>query len=83
MLEVYGQGVKVNALEVPKADLMLVFGAGGGEWQLHWDGVVVRHTQIIHKKVVNGDGVWNDQVQSMPLGVCGDINMLLEVKTVQ
>lgn len=39
-------------------------------------------TEVIDPNVFDGGGVSDDQVKYVPTGVCGGINKLLQVKTV-
>lgn len=40
-------------------------------------------TQVIHQQIVDGNKIRNYQVESVPPGMCGSINILSEVQTVQ
>lgn len=60
MLEVSGQGVRVNFFEVPEfGDSFRLTGGRGGR-KLHGDGLVIRHAQIIDMKVIDRGRVGDD-----------------------
>lgn len=44
---------------------------------------MVGHTQIVHAEIVYGSRVSDDQIEGVAFGVCGDINVLSEVETIQ
>ena len=83
MLEIQGHGVWVDVPQVPEADLAFGHAEWGLEKELHRDGLVVRHPQVIHQQISDGGGVCDDQVERVALGVCGDINMLCQIEAVQ
>ena len=82
MLEVIGQSVHVDILQISEIYNSFGLTDGGGGLQLHRDGLVIRHAKIIHLQVSDGGSVCDDQIKSVAPGVCGDVYVLGEVKAV-